>query len=85
MIQAMKRTMAGTNFNVEFEGEAVGEQISGAQFGVVTIKNTSPYGSFNQKIYVTVKEGYALQFFFTYTNAADLPTYDTLIKSIKIK
>lgn len=85
VIQTMKRTMTGTNVNVEFQGDVVVEKISGADFGVVTLKNSSQFGVFLQKIYVTVKDGYALQLFFTYTDPSDLPTFDAVIKSVKIK
>ena len=85
VIEALKRTMTGTNFKVEFEGEAMAEKVGGADFGVVTIKNTSQFGSFNQKIYVTVKDDYALSSFSSPTPRSDLATYDALIKSVKIK
>lgn len=85
VIQSMKRTMTGTNFNVEFQGDVTVEQVNGAEFGAVTIKNSSQFGVFLQKIYVTVKDGFALQLFFTYTDSSDLPAFDAVIKSAKIK
>lgn len=85
VLRSMKGAMTGTNFNVEFQGEPVTIQIGGSDFAVATIKNTSQFGTFMQKIYVTVKQGYALELFFTYTNAADLTTLDAVIKSIKTK
>ncbi len=77
--------MTGTNFNVQFQGEAMTEKISGTDFGVVTAENSSPFGDFMQKIYVTVKKGYALELFFTYTNPADLSTLDAIIKTVNVK
>lgn len=85
VLRSMKNAMAGTNFNVEFQGEIKTEQISGANFGVVTVKNSSHLGVFSQKIYVTTKHGFALQFFLTYTDSADLPAFDAIVKSVKIK
>jgi hypothetical protein len=85
VIASMKKAMTGTNFKVEFQGEAVTEQISGRDFGVITVKNSSPFGDFQQKIYVTVKQGYALELFFTYTSPADLSTFDAIVKTINLK
>jgi len=85
VIRAMENVMKGSNFNIEFQGETRTERISNADFAVATIKNSSPHGVFNQKIYVTVKNGFALQFFFTYLDDADLTPYDAIMKSVKLK
>ncbi len=85
VLHAMKKVMSGTNFNVEFQGDINTEQIGGSDFAVATIKNVSPYGTFMQKIYVTVSNDYALQLFFTYSDETDLQTFDVVMRSIKFK
>lgn len=85
VLHALERLAKGTNFKVEFQGGIRTESIGGAEFGVATIKSTSPYGVFMQKIYVTVKNDYGLQLFFTYLDEADLPTFDAIVKSVKLK
>ena len=83
VIRAMKNAMTNTNFNIEFLSEVHNVPIGGAPFSIVTVKNSSQYGTFTQKIYVTTKNGYSLQFFYTYLNESDLPAFDAIIKSIK--
>jgi hypothetical protein len=85
VLRSMESLAKGTNFNVEFQGGIRTEKVGGADFGVVTIKNSSPHGVFMQKAYVTTKHGYALQFFYTYLSDEDLPAFDSIIKSIKVK
>lgn len=84
VIRSMRKALAGTNFNVEFQGEPETRQVGGAEFATINLKSTTPQGVFMQRAYVTLKQPYALQLFFTYVNAADLPTFDTLIRSIKM-
>jgi hypothetical protein len=84
VIGLMKKAFTGTNFNVEFQGEVRTEIIGGADFAVATVKTTSPNGTFMQKIYVTTKNGYALELFYTYLDEADLATLDSIIKSVKV-
>jgi hypothetical protein len=85
VIGAMAKAFKGTNFNIEFQGEIQTERIGGADFGVVTVKNSSPNGTFMQKIYATTKNGYALELFYTYLNSADLDTLNSIVASMKIK
>lgn len=85
VIGSMANAFKGTTFNIEFQGEVQTERIGGADFGVVTIKNSSPNGTFMQKIYVTTKNGYALELFYTYQNDADLDTLNSIVASMKIK
>lgn len=85
VIEIMKQTMKGTNFNIEFLEVPHNESIGGAEFGVVTVKVESPYGPFIQKIYMLVRNEYALELFYTYTDDADLPAFDGVMKSVKIK
>jgi predicted ABC-type ATPase len=49
------------------------------------VKNTSPSGTFMQKIYVTTKNGYALELFYTYIKDADLAALNSIVASMKIK
>ena len=51
---------------------------------VATIKATTPNGEFMQRVYITTKKGYAVEFFFTYLDAADLPVFDAIMKSDRI-
>ena len=60
-------------------------RIGGADFGVATVKNSSPNGTFMQKIYVTTKDGYALELFYTYQNDADLAALNSIVGTMKIK
>ena len=85
VIGTMKNAMTGTNFKVEFQGEPKAERIGGADFASITLKNDSPYGVFMQKIYVTTKDGYSLQLFYTYQDDNDLAALDTIIRGIRIK
>ena len=34
---------------------------------------------------MTVKNGYALQFFYTYLDEADLPAFDSIMKRVRMK
>jgi hypothetical protein len=52
---------------------------------VATVKNTSPSGTFMQKIYVTTKNGYALEWFYTYQNDADLAALNSIVGTMKMK
>ncbi len=85
VLQSMERLAKGTNFKLEFLEAVHSESISGADFGVTRIRNTSPYGTIMQKIYTVVKNGYAIQFFYSYTDDADLAAFDSIVKSIKLK
>jgi hypothetical protein len=84
VIRLMKNAMQGTNVNIQFLGEVKTENIGGAEFSSVTLKNVSPLGTYMQKVYVTVKNGYGIQFFYTYLDDADLAALDTMIKTIKV-
>jgi hypothetical protein len=85
VIQRMKNAFTGTNVSIEFQGDTQTERIGSADFAVVTVKNTSPSGIFMQKIYVTTKNGYALQLFYTYQNDADLATLNSIVGTMKMK
>jgi hypothetical protein len=85
VIQNMKNAFKGTNFSLEFQGETQTDRIGGADFAVATIKNSSPLGTFMQKIYVTTKDGYALELFYTYTNDADLAALNSIVGTVKMK
>jgi len=85
VIQSMENAFKGTNFNLEFQAQTQTNRIGGADFGVATVKNTSPSGTFMQKIYVTTKNGYALELFYTYQNDADLAALNSIVGTIKIK
>jgi hypothetical protein len=85
VIQSIERAFKETNFNLEFVGETKTERIGGADFGVATVKNTSQTGIFMQKFYVTTKNGYALELFYTYQNDADLAALATLVGTMKLK
>jgi hypothetical protein len=74
-----------TPFKVEFQGAARAERIGAAEFSAATIKVSSPYGVYMQKIYIAMKKGYSLQFFFTYLEDGDLPSFDAAMKSVVIK
>jgi hypothetical protein len=85
VLRSMESLAKGTNFTLEFQGGIRTEQIGGAEFGVATIRNSSPHGVFMQKAYVTTKHGYGLQFFYTYLDDADLAAFDSIIKSVKVR
>lgn len=85
VIEIMKNSFKGTNINIEFQGETQVERIGGADFGVATVKNASPNGTFMQKFYVTTKDGYALELFYTYTNDADLAALNSIVGTMKVK
>ena len=85
VIRSMESAFKGTNFNIEFQGKTQTERIGGADFAVATVKNTSPSGTFMQRIYVTTKNGYALELFYTYINDADLAALNSIVGTMKIK
>jgi hypothetical protein len=85
VIEAMREVMKGTNFKVEFIGAVLTETLSATEFGVATVKVNSPYGEYRQRIYVTVKGDYALEFFFTYLNDSDLASFAGIVESVKFK
>jgi hypothetical protein len=81
----LEASFKSTQFKVEFESAPRDVRLGGAEFGVATLKSTSPYGVFRQKVYITMRKGYSLQFFFTYLDDADLPTFDAAMKTVVIK
>ncbi|HKP47949.1 MAG TPA: hypothetical protein VJT50_15215 [Pyrinomonadaceae bacterium] len=85
VIHSLEKAFEGTNFNLQKIGEIETRKISGAEFGAVTFKTTTPAVTVIQKIYITVKNGYALELFFTYLNENDLPTFDSILNTIKIQ
>ena len=85
VIQAMESAFKGTNVSLEFQGQSQTNRIGGADFGVATVKNSSPNGTFMQKIYVTTKNDYALELFYTYQNDADLAALNSIVGTVKIK
>jgi hypothetical protein len=85
VIQAMQNAFKGTNVSLEFQGETQTNRIGGADFAVATVKTTSPSGTFMQKIYVTTKNGYALELFYTYQNDADLAALNSIVGTMKMK
>jgi len=85
VIKSMSALGSGTNVRIELQGEILTKQIGGAEFGVATVRNTSEYGSFLQKIYVAMRKGYAIEFFFTYLDAEDVPAFDAIVNSIRFK
>lgn len=74
-----------SNLKVEMPSGIWTERFGGAEFGVATIKATTPSGEFMQRVYITTKKGYAVEFFFTYLDAADLPVFDAIMKSVSVK
>lgn len=74
-----------TPFRVEFESPVRDVRLGGAGFATAIIKVASPYGVYRQKIYITMRKGYSLQFFFTYLDNGDLPPFDAAMKSVVIK
>jgi hypothetical protein len=85
VIQAMQNAFKGTNFSIEFQGETQTDRIGGADFAVATVKNSSPNGTFMQKIYVTTKNGYAVELFYTYQNDSDLAALNSIVGTVKMK
>ena len=85
VIHSMEEAIKNTNFTLEFQGPIQTERIGTAEFAVAIMKNSSPYGVVMQKVYMTVKNGYALEFFFTYLDATDLPAFDAVVKTMKVK
>ena len=84
-IRTMEVMTKNTSFLVEFQSGVRSETINGVEFGVATIKTTSGTDSFMQKVYMVVKHGYGVEFFFTYKDPAHLATYDAFMKTVKIK
>ena len=85
VLRSLVNLSPGANFKVEMPSGIWTENIGGAEFGVATIKATMPNGSFMQRVYITTKKGYALEFFLTYLDAADLPVSDAIMRSVSVK
>ncbi|HEX4899936.1 MAG TPA: hypothetical protein VFV61_05345 [Pyrinomonadaceae bacterium] len=84
-LRTLEAMTKNTSFLVEFQSGIRSETINGVEFGVATIKTTSGTDSFMQKVYMVVKKGYGVEFFFTYKDPAHLATYDAFMKTVKIK
>ena len=84
-LRTMETMTKNSSFLVEFQNGIRSETINGVEFGVATVKTTSETGTFTQKVYMMVKNGYALEFFFTYQDAVHLATFDKLMNTVKIK
>lgn len=84
-LRSMEAMSKGTSILVEFTNGIRSETINGVAFGVAMVKNTSPSGIFMQKVYMMIRNGYGLEFFFTYQDPAHLTTFDTFMKTVKIK
>lgn len=85
VIQAMQNAFKGTNFSLEFQGETQTDRIGGTDFAIATVRNSSPNGTFMQKIYVTLKNGYAVELFYTYQNDTDLSALHSIVGTVKMK
>ena len=85
VINLMRNAFKGSNASIEFIGEPQTQRIGGADFAFIVIKNNSPIGNYMQKVYMTVKNGYALEFFYTFVPGGDLAPMDAIIKSVKFK
>jgi hypothetical protein len=84
-LRTLEAMTKNTSFLVEFQSGIRSETINGVEFGVATIKTTSGTDSFMQRVYMVVKKGYGVEFFFTYKDPAHLATYDEFMKTVKIK
>lgn len=84
-LMAMRSTAEGSFINLEFQGGIRTQRIGGADFGAATIRNSSVNGVYMQKVYMTVKNGYGLEFFFTYLQDADVAAFDSIMKSVNFK
>ena len=84
-LRTMETMTKNTSFLVEFQNGIRSETINGVEFGAATVKTTAPTGSFMQKVYMTIKSGYALEFFFTYQDPVHVATFDRLMNTVKIK
>lgn len=84
-LRTMETMTKNTSFVVEFQNGIRSEIINGVEFGAATVKTTAPNGSFMQKVYMTIKGGYALEFFFTYQDPVHVATFDKLMNTVKIK
>ena len=85
VLRTMENMKQGTTLVIERLGEIQVQQIGGAEFAISSFKTTLPAITVTQKVYVTVKNGYALELFFTYLNEKDLPTLDSLVQTIKVR
>ncbi len=83
-LRSMEALTKNSSRLVEFQSGIRSETINGVEFGVATVKNTSPTGTFMQKVYMMIKKGYILEFFFTYQDSAHVATFDTLMNTVKI-
>ena len=84
-LRTMETMAKNTSFLVEFQNGIRSETINGLDFGAATVKTTAPTGTFMQRIYMTVRSGYALEFFFTYQDPAHVATFNKLMNTVKIK
>lgn len=81
----VKEGLKSTQFEVEFQSIDPDVRIRGVQFATATVKTTTPQGVFRQKLYVTLRKGYSLQFGLTYLDDADLAPFEAAMKTVVIK
>lgn len=84
-LRSMESMSKNSSFVVEFQNGIRNETINGVEFAVATVKTTSPTGSFMQKIYMTIKNNYGLEFFFTYHDPAHVTMFDRIMNTVKLK
>lgn len=84
-LRSMETMTKNSRFKVEFQDGIHSETINGVEFACAMVKTTSPNGIFMQKIYMMIKNGYGLEFFFTYQDPAHVATFDKLMNTVKLK
>lgn len=84
-LRSMEAMTKNTSFQMEFQDGIRSETINGVEFGVASVKTTSPSGVFLQKVYMVIKNGYGLEFFLTYLDPAHVATFDALVRTVRLK
>jgi hypothetical protein len=82
---AMMRVAQGGATKLEPQGPARSERIGGVTFSVMDAKVTSPWGAAAEKLYVTIRDGYAILFYYAYVDEGDVKTFDEIMKSVAFK
>lgn len=84
-IAAMLRTAQGSAAQIELSGATRTERFGGVPFTVADAKLTTPSAVAAQKYYVTIRNGHALLFGYTYVDEADTKAFAGIMNSVKFK
>lgn len=84
-VSLMQRSFTGTAAKFELTAPMRTQKAGGADFTVADVKMSAGPVVTAQRYYVRITKGYALVMAYTYSDEADLKTFDELLGTIKFK